>query len=96
MSDNASLLDAGGHLSAAGIAAFQTAAAGQAPEPVATHLAACGSCQERLLVASSPRARPRGTPLKVAPSPGRTILLLALTLLMVFVFLFTLRKLVSP
>ena len=61
MSDKA-LLDASGHLSAAGLLALQAAPAGQAPVEVASHLAECLSCQERLLVVSAPGAPARARP----------------------------------
>ena len=92
---SAPLLDPNGHLNAAGISAFKTAGAGQAPQAVASHLARCASCQERLLLEASPRPRSGRHPLPVAPSPGRTILLLALTVLSILVALVSLRWLVG-
>jgi hypothetical protein len=97
MTDQA-LLDANGHLSAAGLQALQAAPAGRAPADLATHLAGCGACQDRLLVASAPGPRrPSGRkPMALAPSPGRTILLLLLTAAFVLIALWSLRRLVSP
>lgn len=97
MTDKA-LLDANGHLSAAGLVALQTAPAGEAPAELAAHLAACAVCQERLLVASTPGPRrpPGRKPMPLAPSPGRTILLLLLTGAFVMIALWSLRRLVSP
>ena len=97
MTDKA-LLDAHGHLSAAGLLALQAAPAGQAPAELASHLAACAACQEKLLVASTPgpRRRPGRKPMPLAPSPGRTILLLLLTAVFVMIALWSLRRLVAP
>jgi hypothetical protein len=92
------LLDAGGHLSAAGLAALRAAPAGKAPPEVASHLAGCARCQDLLLIESSPGPRPKPgrKPMGLAPSPGRTILLLLLTVLFIFIGLWSLRKLVEP
>ena len=92
------LLDANGHLSTAGLVALQAAPAGRAPAELAGHLAACAACQEKLLVASTPgpRRRPGRKPMALAPSPGRTILLLLLTVLFVMIALWSLRRLVAP
>lgn len=97
MTDKA-LLDANGHLSAAGLVALQAAPAGQAPAELAAHLAACAACQEKLLVASAPgpRGRTGRKPMPLAPSPGRTILLLLLTVAFVVISLWSLRWLVAP
>jgi hypothetical protein len=96
MSDT--LLDSTGHLSAAGLLAFQNAPAGKAPAEVATHIAGCARCQERLLVDGSPGPRPKPgrKPMGLAPSPGRTILLLLLTVLFIFIGLWSMQKLVQP
>jgi hypothetical protein len=45
-------LDSRGHLTAAGIAALAAAPMGRAPEEVATHVAACAVCQDRVLAGS--------------------------------------------
>ena len=97
MTDRA-LLDANGHLSAAGLLALQAAPAGRAPAELASHLAGCASCQNKLLVASAPGPRrpPGRKPMPLAPSPGRTILLLLLTGLFVAIALWSLRRLVAP
>jgi hypothetical protein len=91
------LLDANGHLSPTGLVALQAAPAGKAPAEVASHLAGCLSCQERLLVASAPGPRPAPgrKAMAVAPSPGRTAALLLVTLAFVLIGLWTLRKLVE-
>jgi hypothetical protein len=93
-----SLLDANGHLSVAGLAALQAAPAGQAPAEVARHLAGCAACQERLLVASAPGPRPKPgrRPMGLAPSPGRTALLLLMTLVVILMALWSLQRLVQP
>jgi hypothetical protein len=91
-------LDANGHLSAAGLGALQAAQAGQAPPEVASHLATCPACQDRLLEASAPGPRPKPgrKPMGVAPSPGRTALLLLVTLAFILIGLWSLRRLVEP
>jgi hypothetical protein len=91
------LQDANGHITAAGLAAFKAAPIGQAPGPLASHIAGCASCQERLLVAGSPGLRPKPSqkPRALAPSPGRTALLLGLTLLMILIALWSLRRFVE-
>jgi hypothetical protein len=92
------LQDGGGHLTAAGLAAFKAAPLGQAPEPLALHIAGCAACQERLLVAGvpGPRPKPGKKPRALAPSPGRTALLLGMTLVMILIALWSLRRLVEP
>ena len=97
MTDQA-LLDANGHVSAAGFLALQTASPGQAPAELATHLAGCGACQQKLLVASAPgpRRAPGRKPMPLAPSPGRTVLLLVLTAVFVMIALWSLRWLTAP
>jgi hypothetical protein len=93
----AGLQDTNGHLTAAGLAAFKATPIGQAPAPLASHIAGCATCQERLLVAGAPGPRPKPgrRPLALAPSPGRTALLLGLTLLMILIALWSLRRLVE-
>ena len=90
-------LDGKGHVSAAGLHALQAAPPGQAPVELAQHLAGCAACQQRLLVASAPgpRRAPGRKPMPLAPSPGRTILLLVLTALFVMLALWSLRWLVA-
>jgi hypothetical protein len=97
MSDQG-LLDASGHVSAAGLAALQSAPPGRAPAELAAHLAGCGACQQKLLVASAPGPRrpPGRKPMGLAPSPGRTILLLVLTGAFVMLALWSLRWLAAP
>jgi hypothetical protein len=91
------VLDPSGHLSAAGLAAFQAAPLGQAPAEVASHIAGCPSCQERLLVAGAPGPRPKPgrKPMAVAPSPAKTALLLGITLAFVLLALWSLRRLMG-
>ena len=92
------LLDTNGHVSAAGLVALQAAPPGHAPAELAGHLAACAACQQLLLIASSPgRRRPPGRrPMPLAPSPGRTALLLVLTAVFVMIALWSLRWLTAP
>lgn len=94
----AGLLDLRGHLTAAGLAAFQSAPVGQAPAEVASHIASCAACQDKLLVAGAPGPRPRSgrRPMAVAPSPARTAVLLGITLLFILLALWSLRRLVEP
>jgi hypothetical protein len=98
MSDPSSLLDANGHLTPAGLAALQAAPVGQAPAEVAHHLAGCAACQDRLLVASAPGPRPKPgrKPMAFAPSPGRTALLVLMTLIAIAMALWSLQRLVQP
>lgn len=85
-----SLLDASGCLSPAGIAAVGAAVPGQIPAEVASHLASCPRCQERLLTGGVPRpARKAASP----PSLKRVFLLLGLIVLSILAFLWTLRQL---
>lgn len=91
------LLDGRGHVSAAGLQALQAAPPGQAPVELAQHLSGCATCQQRLLVASAPgpRRAPGRKPMALAPSPGRTILLLVFTAVFVMIALWSLRFLVA-
>jgi hypothetical protein len=57
-------LDAQGCLTEAGVAAMQSAAPGTAPVALATHVAGCTRCQERLLALER---RPSSGP----PNPAR-------------------------
>lgn len=93
----AGLQDAHGHLTAAGLGAFKAAPVGQAPAPLASHIAGCAACQDRLLVAGAPGPRPKPgqRPRALAPSPGRTALIVGMTLLMIVIALWTLRRLVE-
>ena len=45
----APLQDQGGCLTAAGLAVLRAAAAGQAPQTLAAHLAGCARCQKRVI-----------------------------------------------
>ena len=73
--------------------ALQSAPPGQAPTEIAAHLASCGACQQKLLVASAPGPRrvSKRKPMALAPSPGRTALLLVLTVVFVMLALWSLR-----
>jgi len=86
------LLDARGCLTAAGFAAVAAAPVGKVPPELASHLAACGRCQQRLLAGGVERAaRPR----KPAPSLGRMFLVLGLVVLAILGFLLSLRWLTA-
>ncbi len=90
----ASLQDQGGCLTAAGLSVLRAAAAGQAPQALAAHLAGCARCQKRVLAVDAPRptAGPR-TARAVVPSLGRTLFLAAVLLAAIVAMLATLRHL---
>jgi len=71
-------------LSEAGLAALASAPAGQAPAEVATHLAACARCQERLLNAERPAGETRPP---AARQPYRNLLVFGLGLLLILAML---------
>ena len=71
------LLDAAGCLTPSGLATLVRAPVGQAPPELATHLAGCARCQERLLVTS----RETDPVPKAAPKAYRTFALVVLTLI---------------
>jgi hypothetical protein len=81
------LLDARGCLTEAGLRALATAAPGAAPTELATHVAACQRCQDRMLAAareSGARAtRPTASRLWLGILVAVAGLLLALTALFV-------------
>jgi hypothetical protein len=84
------LLDAGGCLTAEGLAALAQAPVGQAPPEVATHIAGCTRCQDRLLAAGrapgerreGPGKRPYQNLLVVGGILLLTIVMLGITLAM--------------
>jgi hypothetical protein len=88
------LQDRSGCLTAAGLAALRSAVAGQAPLALASHLAGCARCQERVLAVDAPRARSgRPSPKAVVPSLGRSLLLAAVLLAAIVAMFATLRHL---
>ena len=88
------LQDSSGCLTAAGLAALRSAVAGAAPPTLAAHLVGCARCQVRVLAVDAPRTRAgRRPPRAVAPSPGRSILLIVLVLAAIVAALVTLRQL---
>jgi len=93
-STETALQDAGGCLTAAGLLALRSAAAGQAPPALAAHLAGCPRCQVRVLAVDAPRPRSGRRPARaVVPSLGRSLLLAALVLAAIVAALVTLRRL---
>jgi hypothetical protein len=86
-----SLLDARGCLTTAGFAAVAAAPVGKVPLELASHLATCGRCQQRLLAGGVERPRLR----KAAPSLGRMFLVLGLVLLAILGCLLSLRWLTA-
>jgi len=71
------LLDDRGCLTARGLAALARAPVGQAPSELATHLAGCARCQERLLASG----RERDPVPKPAPKAYRNVALVIVALL---------------
>jgi hypothetical protein len=78
------LLDARGCLTDQGLAALAQAPVGQAPPEVATHLAGCPRCQDRLL---SVERTAGGGRAKAARQPYRNLLLFGVMLLLTIVIL---------
>lgn len=71
------LVDAAGCLTPVGLATLVRAPVGQAPPELATHLAGCARCQERLLATS----RESDPVPKAAPKAYRAVALVVLTLI---------------
>jgi hypothetical protein len=87
-----SLADRQGHLTPAGLAALTTAPPGRAPKDLATHVASCASCQERILTGSAAGAssrRERRTP----PPPWRIWVVLGAGLALLLSILATIHRL---
>jgi hypothetical protein len=72
------LLSAKGCLTSEGVALLRAAAPGTAPIELATHVACCARCQDRLLAVE--RARPADAPKKEPPNLQRTLLLMGAVL----------------
>lgn len=70
MSEDQGRFDAGGCLTAAGLAALSAAPPGNAPEDLARHIAACRSCQRRWFEASL-TAEERGRRTKAPKADAR-------------------------
>jgi hypothetical protein len=84
------LRDDKGCLTAAGLQALREAPPGKAEAELASHLAGCARCQERLLAGDVPRgARPKKTP----PPPWRLGLVVVLVVLVVLTVMATLQRL---
>ncbi len=92
----ATLLDAQGCLTEAGMHAILAAPPGRGPEALAAHLAACGRCQDRVLAAGVPGSRAGAPRPHVAPPLGRMLLLVALILVSMLLFFVSLRRLTVP
>lgn len=87
-----SLVDRQGHLTPAGLAALTAAPPGRAPKDLATHVASCASCQERILTglaAGSPVPRERKTP----PPPWRIWVVLGAGLALLLSILVAIQRL---
>jgi hypothetical protein len=81
---SAPLLDPRGCLTPAGLAALAQAPPGRAPEALATHLASCASCQDRMLA----RLRPPGERRVVSRPPlWRTVIVVVALIAMVLMAL---------
>jgi hypothetical protein len=85
------LRDERGCLTPDGIAAVQKAPVGQAPAELATHLASCARCQERLLAGGAAALALRKK--KVPPPPWRLAVVLALAVGLVLMVLVSLSRL---
>jgi len=89
-----SLLDARGHLTKAGLTALAAAPLGRGPKELATHLASCPGCQERMLAGASvglPARRQRREP----PPPWRIWAVLGAAVLLLLSILMTIRRMLS-
>jgi hypothetical protein len=82
-------IDARGCLTDGGLDTLSRAPVGKAPAELAVHLAGCPKCQERMLLAGSPRG-PRKTP----PPPWRVWIVVGAALFLLISVLLTLRRLV--
>lgn len=85
------LVDRQGHLTPAGLAALRSAAPGKAPSELASHVASCGQCQERILAGATeggPVRRERRTP----PPPWRIWVVLGSGLLLLLAILVTIQR----
>jgi len=80
-------------LTEAEIEAVRAAPPGQAPADLATHLASCERCQERVLFAGEPRPARSGRPAPKLPTPTRALFFLALMAAAMVAFFYTLRLL---
>lgn len=86
------LVDRQGHLTPAGLAALATVQPGKGPKELATHVAACIQCQERMLTgaaAGAPVRRERRPP----PPLWRLWVVLGAGLLLLLSILVTIRRL---
>ena len=82
-----------GCLSDAQILDVQEAPPGGVPEDLARHLAACESCQQRLLFGTAARPARHASRALEWPSPGRALLLALAVLVALALFLYSLLKL---
>jgi hypothetical protein len=77
------------------MASLRAGVPGQAPLPLARHLASCERCQSRALFGSERRAGGRKA-LPEPPTVGRALLYSALVLAAMAAFFWTLRILLGP
>ena len=92
--DSGAWLDARGCVTEAGMAAIAAAPPGKVPPELASHLAACGRCQQRLL-GGGPE-RPRVPPKSPQAVLGRALLVVGAALAAILGVLLTLSYLKSP
>jgi len=90
----AALFDADGCLSPRGFAQISAAPPGQAPAELAAHLAGCGRCQRRLLVAALPSAS--SSPRRPPPPLWRTGVAVVVCVLLVLIAMVLTQVLRAP
>ncbi|HET7292639.1 MAG TPA: hypothetical protein VFM88_09450 [Vicinamibacteria bacterium] len=86
------LLDDRGCLTPAGLLAVQSAPVGKAPQELASHVASCPRCQEKLLAGGILALATRKEK-KDPPPPWRIVLVLVAIVLLVLSLMFTLGRL---
>jgi hypothetical protein len=92
--DSGAWFDARGCFNEAGMAALAASPPGKVPVELASHLAACGRCQQRLL--GGGQERPRVPPKSPNAVLGRALVLVGAALVAILGVLLTLRYLRTP